>query len=154
MHSNYFEILKMIDEGKGFPKVEMYEEWTSVLNDQNNPFFFENIKQDFDLFLQGKSNLPLILLTVADYLENGRSTFDPKTFDTDFESRVKDIINRYYLNKVLFGKQPSALGCALMDKDAKGLKRAILYKEIVADLLNGDTEKYNNAEFSGLWKSN
>ena len=137
MHSAYFEILKMIKEGSGFSGVDLYKNWTSALNNQKSPLSFDKIESYFHDFLSGNDNLPLIGLTVADYIENGKSNFSLDSFEKDFESRSKGIINRYYLDKVLNDKEPSALGVALMKRG--GLERNLIYKNIILDLLNGRT---------------
>lgn len=145
MHSAYWEILEMIKEGSGFHKVNLYRDWTSALNDTKNPLFFDNIKSFFDIFLKGKDNLPLIALTVADHIENGKPNFSLNSFNEDFISRTSDIINRYYLKRILDSKEPTVFGYALMKRG--GLERVLLYKNIVIDLLQGNFDKYKETSF-------
>jgi len=140
MHCAYFEVLQMIAEEKGFPEVAMYENWTRALNDPKNPLNFQNIQQEFDLFLQGKSNLPLIALAVSDYLDNGRPYLNLETIDNDFATRRDDILKRYYYNKKAQFQEPTPLGKALVE--LKGVDRINNYFRIVSDLLNKRANKY------------
>jgi len=127
MHSAYFEILEMIKEGSGFKNVDLYKDWTSILNDPRSPLFFDNIKSDFDDFLKGKDNLTLITLTVADHMENKKYNFSLDDFDDDFKSRTSDIIYRYYLNPILDSKEPLALGIGLIKKG--GVRKIIIIQK-------------------------
>ncbi len=149
MHCAYFELLEMIKQGKGFKEVSLYKDWTKTLNDSESPFFFEKIKKDFVLFLQGKDNLPLITLTVSDYLDNGKPSFNLNTFEQDFYTRNEDIENRYYRNKINAGENATALGYALMEKGGK--QRIETYFIIIKDLLQKKGDEYRS--FPGLWRT-
>jgi len=149
MHCAYFEILKMIANGKGFSEVGMYKEWTRELNDNNSPFNFRKIRKDFNLFLQGKGNFPLMTLVISDYLDNGKSTFNEATMEQDFTARKRDIITRYYDNKVKKREEPSALGIALVKEG--GAQRITNYFKIVKDLVNRKEKSYRKSH-KGLYK--
>jgi len=120
--------------------IRLYDGWRKVLNDPRHPLFFDSIKSSFELFLKGKDNLPLIVLNVADHLENGKPFVNFATLEGDFESRMRDIINRYYTSKVLSGETPPPLGYALVKKG--GLERSVLYKQIVKYLLSRNISNY------------
>ena len=135
MHGAYWEILQMIHLGEGFSRVSLYADWKQTLANKQSPYAFEKLQKEFAGFLEGKGNLPLILLTTVDYLENGKPTVDLSTFDTDFCHRTNDIKRRYYDEPLAASRPVSAFGYALIEKG--GLERALRYKRIVKDLVEG-----------------
>lgn len=134
MHCAYFELLKMISQGKGFSEVKLYEGWTRALNDSSNPLNFEAISQGFNLFLQGIGNFPLITLTLSDYLDNGNPIFNKETMEQDFVTRRDDLLERYYYSRTRKRQEPSALGIALVDH--QGVERINKYFGSVKGLLD------------------
>lgn len=136
LHSVYLEGLKLMKNGAVFPKQEAYEGMIAVLRGAG-PLSYEAIEQEFRETVQGKENLPLIVLSVADYMALPGTRFDPLTMDRDFEARSDDIMERYYHQAVREGKTPPLLGQALVGEN--GLEKIIRYKNIVKALLENTT---------------
>jgi hypothetical protein len=134
LHSDYIGGIRLMAQDKDFPKREAYQGMIQVLKGKG-PLSYEKIQEEFKLFLQGRDRLPLILLTVADYMESGQPHFDQKNFDQNFKKRSEDIFNRYYQNAVNEGKLPSLLGQALNDG---GMDRIKSYKTLIKILLTKD----------------
>ncbi len=137
MHCCYLETLQVIHDNKPFPKYEAYSTMRNVLGgDGPNSLF--SIKSSFNGFMNGMDNLALIVLTVADYLDNGKP-FELSNFESAFEEKYRDVKYRYYDSFVEKDSVPSALGRGIVEY--KGYKRLYKYKIIVSDLLFGNGER-------------
>ncbi len=136
LHSDYLGIIRLMTKGKEvtFPKQEGYKGMVSVLQG-DGPLSYYTIAKEFKPFMEGEDNLNLILLTVADYTENGVPSFKVATFDKDFEARSKDIQWRYHGKAVEEGRTPSLLGQALVDG---GMNRIERYKDLISTLLQNN----------------
>jgi hypothetical protein len=155
MHSGYLEIARLIHDKElagnvAFPKSSVYQTMQNIFWHEG-PFSIESIHSEFCEFMAGRDNLPLICLSVADYLENGKSEFNQGTIEEDFRERSFDIASRYAYRPMHEKKQVSALGIALTRYGA--MDRLISYKNIVKDLLENKPdviEKYK--ERTTFWK--
>jgi len=121
--------------------VHLYEAWTQALNDPEGDFYFGNLQREFSGFLEGKDRLGLILLTVADCVENGKSSLDLSQLGENYLARMDDIMGRHYHAKKEQGKPPTAFGISLVDREE--LKRLDRYRDLAIDLFAG-TIPYND----------
>ncbi len=137
MHSDYLGGIKLMFEGADFPMKEAYAEMTEVLRG-DGPLSYNAIESQFAGYLAGMERPHLMLLTVSDYIENGKPHFNAASFEQDFDARAGDIIWRYHGKAKSEGKLPSLLGQALVNG---GIERIGHYKDIVLSLLNNDKEK-------------
>ncbi len=145
MHGAYFEILEMIYQGEGFSRVQEYQSWTRTLRDAANPYNFLGVRQEFSSFLEGKDNLPLMVVTIADFLDNRSGNVDISDREALFSVRTGDILERYYYHPLRQGDAVSAFGLALMQRG--GLERIKKYKNIISSLLDGTAEEELIASF-------
>jgi hypothetical protein len=134
MHSDYMGAIRLMAKGVDFPKKDAYSEMIGVLRSEG-PLSYKAIAAEFADYLSGEDMLPLMLLTVADYIENGKPYFNAETFEKDFDVRSGDILWRYHGKALQDGNTPSLLGQALVDG---GLERIGLYKRKVAELLKAE----------------
>ncbi len=133
MHAAYWEILEMIRDGEGFSKVGLYKQWTNVLNNPASIYYFPRLEREFAPFLNAEDNYPLMLVTIADYIETGSSRADLRNISRAFSLRTGDIMERYYYLPKNKGSEPHALGIALVERP--GLQRAERYLQRVQELL-------------------
>lgn len=134
MHSVYLEMIRLFSEGEELENPELepaYEGMRKVLKG-DGPLSYREIEKRFRKFMGGRDNLPLILLTVADHIESGRSEFDPYALEEDFEKRADDIHFRYWGKAIEEGRVPSMVGRALY---RGGMDRIKSYKDIVHNLI-------------------
>jgi len=148
VHDAYWEILEMIREGRGFPQVELYSEWTRALNDSENPLNFYNLHEEFGEHLEGRDKLSLMALTVADSTSGELPYFCLETFDADFKARRAETDEKYYHGPKREGKPLTALGIATMERGGK--QRIELYRNIIRDFLHGRGEEHIG--IPGLWR--
>lgn len=137
MHSVDLEVIKLLTEGAELPNPNheaAYVGMREVLQG-DGPLSYVNIESRFKNYMQGKENLPLLLLTVSDYMTNEKNFFDESSFDRDFRVRSDDIIWRYYDKAIQEGRTPPLVGQTFYQG---GLERVGLYKAIVSTLLKGD----------------
>jgi hypothetical protein len=150
MHATYWEILEMIHDRTTFAGSELYSGWRDVLTTASHRYNYFGLEERFSGFLEGKDNLALIVVTVADLIENGKARFDPECMDSDFWIRTGDIIERYHVNKVNSGQLSTAFGMSLMRR--RGLERVVGYKRLISGLLAGELDKYGPETRPGLWE--
>ncbi len=137
MHSAYFEIGQLLTGEYQFPeKNEAYEGMREVLRG-GGPLSLTAITERFRGYHRGTDNMPLLALTVVDYMERGLRTFDPTKIEADFAARSEDVLWRYHGKHVEAEMAPPPLGVALM---SGGLTRIKGYKDIVRKLLSDDIE--------------
>lgn len=154
MHGAYLEILELIFEGAAFPHHQAYAGMRSALRTDN---LHHRVQDEFTFFRRGHDNLPLMVLTMADYLAVPRqmpsNVLDsPEHFDELFAARMNDLVVRYYTSLVHQRKRPSAFGTALIEKN--GTVRADQYKTRIKQLLFGrDSDIESLRNFAPmLWK--
>lgn len=136
MHSDYLGGIRLMTEDIDFPMKESYKDMIKMLRGEG-PLSYKLIFEEFQGYIEGKDRLHLMLLTISDYIENGKPFFDLDTFDKDFETRSQDVIWRYYRKALFRGETPSLLGQALVNG---GVERMILYKNILSKLIKNDSE--------------
>lgn len=154
MHGAYLEILELIFEGADFPNHQAYAGMRSALRTDN---LHHRVQDEFTFFRRGHDNLPLMVVTMADYLAVPRpfsaDVLDsPERFDEFFAARMNDLVVRYYTSFVHRRKRPSAFGTALIEKS--GTVRADQYKTRIKQLLFGpDSDVESLRHFAPmLWK--
>jgi len=147
-HSIYLEIANMIAKRKeGLPNVERYSKWSEAYNNSGNPHNIWNMfvrygnlhAAEGNDYVHGKDKLGLIVLTVADYLDDRGDhpadiKLDLKKIKENFEVGSGEILARHYHGRVKAGKSPTAAGVALVKES--GLKRMELYLKVVDNLLS------------------
>ena len=147
MHSDYLGIARLLSKGTRLPNPEYephYRNMKEVLSGKSQ-LSYQSIESRFRGFIGGRENLPLLILTVVDYLENGRPSFEKGSLGRDFDERSADIMFRYYTRALQEGKQPSLVGQALIEG---GMDRIKSYKKIVGVLLAnnpGEIEKLSQS---------
>jgi hypothetical protein len=134
LHSDYLGGIRLMAADVDFPKKKAYKAMTEMLKG-DGPLSYTAIAKKFKRYIEGKDRLCLMLLTVADYSENGKPYFNLPHFNADFNDRTQDILWRYYGKAQSEGKVPSLLGQALANG---GIERIETYKNIVSVLLNDD----------------
>ncbi len=132
LHSVYLETIKLMSQDVRFPKEEAFVDMKAVLKG-DGPLSYKEIEKQFAEFLAGRDNLPLILLTLADYMAVDQPTFDVNHLDQNFAARSEDITFRYYGKAIADGRTPSLLGQALV---SGGMDRIVGYKQLVGDLFD------------------
>jgi len=137
MHCAYLEVLEIISSREPFPNSGAYSSMADFL--EKKQLMLKIIKEFAD-YKKGKDNLPLIALSVADYLSTDKAynkidLRDKNSFDEFFKERAEDIVSRYYYKPLQEQRPVSALGTALIVK--KGYDRMLKNKEIISTLLYG-----------------
>ena len=135
MHGAYLEILELIFEGADFPHHHAYAGMRAALRADN---LHHRVQDEFTFFRRGRENLPLMALSLADYLAVPRPVpsdiFDTQErLDVFFVDRMEDLIKRYHTSFLDQGKTPSAFGQALTQKG--GIVRVEDYKLRIQQLL-------------------
>jgi len=142
-HAAYLEIADMIAKRKGFANVQHYSEWSDVYNEQRNPHNIAAMFSEYgdphaaegNDFAHGKDNLSLMVLAVADFLDDGKShQVDLKKLKENFDLRMSNITTRDYYDMIKAGKLPTAFGVALLEKG--GLQRIESYLTVIDSLLS------------------
>ncbi len=154
MHGAYLEILELIFEGVDFPHHHAYTGMRDALRTDN---LHNRIQDEFVFFRRSLDNLPLMVLSLADYLAvpqqmPGGVLDSSECLDEFFAARMKDLVARYYNSFCRKGKTPSAFGRALKEKG--GILRAEKYKSRIQQILFGplsDVESLRHFA-PGLWK--
>ncbi|MDO8642229.1 MAG: hypothetical protein Q7R76_01400 [Candidatus Woesearchaeota archaeon] len=151
MHGAYLELLELLYEGAVFPHAVAYTKMHDALQDG----LHHKIQQEFVFFRRGQQNLPLMALTLADYLASPRQLHAPfvlNHIDEYFAVRTSDLVRRYHTLPRRQEQMPSALGLALVEKN--GLVRAGLFKERIKKLLRGKTGECERLRHfaPGLWE--
>ncbi len=138
LHNDYFGIARVLAEGDVFPvKNEAYAGMRRVLQGDGELSYHAIVKR-FGGFLQGKDNLPLLVLTVVDNLEQGRREFSGEAIDHDFDERMSDIKRRHYDEPKVNQGEPTPFGKALVEYG--GMERMQMYKEVIKTLFGGNSE--------------
>jgi|SRR3989344_955780 len=143
-HNAYLEIAGMIAERTGFATIGDFSAWSDAYNNSSpdNPHSVLAMFKEYGNpsagaghdFAHGKGKLDLMVLSVADCLDDGKShTVELANLKNNFDLRMADIVARNYHHKIDTGKSPTAFGVALVERD--GLKRMESYLSIVRDLL-------------------
>lgn len=154
MHGAYLEILELIFEGVNFPHHQAYAGMRIALRTDN---LHRRVQDEFVFFRRSGDNLPLMALSLADYLAVPRpissDIFDSQErFDAFFAARVEDLVKRYYSSFREQGKLPSAFGQALTHKG--GVVRVEEYKFRIQQMLFGSRSELTLLRHSApkLWK--
>ena len=149
MHSDYLGAIRLMSQGVTFPKEGAYVAMKKVLQ-SDGLLSYQAIEEQFQGFIDGKENLSLILLTVADYMATDQPHFDLNRFDDDFLARSADIVWRYHGKAMESGQTPSLLGQALVNG---GIERIGRYQELVSTLFKGAEDKIFELKSStALWR--
>lgn len=141
MHSDYLGIARLLSKGTRLPNPEYephYRNMKEVLLSGKSQLSYQSIGSRFRGFIEGRENLPLLILTVADYIENGRPSFEQGSLERDFDERFADIMWRYHTKPVQEGRPPSLIGQALVEG---GMERIKYYKRIVQMLLANNPDE-------------
>ncbi len=142
-HAAYLEIADMIAKRKGFATVQHYSEWSDVYNEQHNPHNVVAMFSEYgnphaaegNDYVHGKDKLSLMVLTVADFLDDGKSNqVGLKKLKENFYLRMSTIVTRDYYDRIKAGKLPTAFGVALLEKG--GLQRMEAYLNTIESLLS------------------
>lgn len=149
MHATYWEILEMITYGDGFEKIDLYQDWTDVFNNVG-PFNLWRLYNNFRLFLDGKENFPLMVLTIADYLDIGTGKLDSENLHHSFGERAVEIIECHYTRRIVDGKFPTAFGESMVHG---GLERITEYLHTIDDLVHDKNIDYHRRTKPGLWRT-
>ena len=144
MHSDYLGGVRLMTKGVKFPKKEAYGKMMEMLRGEG-PLSYEKIFSEFQGYMEGKDRFSLMLLTISDYLENGKPYFDLDNFDGDFKLRSEDIVWRYYGDAINKGNTPSLLGQALVEG---GLERIDLYRNILLKIIENDNKYIENIKLT------
>lgn len=156
MYHGYFGILNMLCEGTGFAQDPLYADWTEALQNPDYPLNYSSIMQNFSGFLKGEGDLGLIILTLADNLDD---TTDPKSngkidfnkMAEPFKRRMDDIIYRYFTAKIKQRISPAPLGISLNEMGERARIESYLF--MIDDLLhNRNMHLYDKNARPGLWK--
>lgn len=156
MHHGYFGILKMLYDGTYFAKDPLYADWTAALHDQNNLYHYDSIMRLFSGFLKGNQDLGLIILTLADSLDdtidqNSNGKIDIDKMIEPFKRRMNDIIYRNITARTDQGKAPTPSGVSLSEMGE--ITRIESYLTMIDDLLHGrNLHHYDQKVRPGLWK--
>ncbi len=133
MHGAYLEILDLIFSGAAFPFSGAYGGMRTALHHDG---LYEQIRGEFALFREGVNNLPLMALTLSDYLAVQQEC-EPTEILADIErfyvDRTADLVHRYYESPLAKNQPASAFGRALVSYG--GLERADFYRRRVQFLL-------------------
>jgi len=144
-HNAYLEIASMIAKREGFENIKNYSAWSDAYNDSDNLHNVDAMFREYgnphvegNDFAHGKDKFGLMVLTVADCIDDGKSykmnLNDAVHLKANFDLRMADVVARSYGNKIKAGKSPTAFGAALVEKG--GLQRMELYLNIVNNLLS------------------
>tara|TARA_Y100000310_G_scaffold167546_2_gene167407 strand:- start:46982 stop:47905 length:924 start_codon:yes stop_codon:yes gene_type:complete len=154
MHSDYIGEARLMAEGVvDFPKKEAYGGMIRIFQG-DGPVSYGAIEKQFAEFLRGEDNLPLMTLTIADYMAPdssgpGSSDFDGESLRGGFKARSGDILFRYHGKPIADGKMPSLLGQALADG---GMDRITGYRNTMAALLGDNSEKVERLRAGKLFQ--
>ncbi len=159
MHACYLEILDMLYENHPFAKNGPYEKLQLFIQADGGKEY-KKIKDFFSSFLEGKENLPLMILSVADYTAVTTrkeyygllsSTVDAYCLQLDglFDERTTFMVDAHYYIRKRMSMDPTPLGISSVEKGS--LERIRMYKDkIIYPLLRGDSLQDLS---SHLWKS-
>lgn len=159
MHHSYLEIANLLAEGVEFPKAEAYASMKDFLNhSENGESNLQKLNAEFKEFVQAKDNLPLMVLTVVDplarddVLDESSARLTSTSFTEDYEYRMKDVLDRYFTNRVIFEKPSSLLGLAYAKHG--GIERMAKYRGVILALLEGSDEEVDvlKERAPALWK--